>query len=60
MRQENDEAFCEGVPPLFEVLSSWGDEDCPISLSIVLQAESLHEKGVTLMLSTVSDSRKDI
>ncbi|KAG9852070.1 hypothetical protein KCU98_g11943, partial [Aureobasidium melanogenum] len=42
MRQENDEAFCEGVPPLFEVLSSWGDEDCPISLSIVLQAEHVY------------------
>ncbi|KAG9516338.1 hypothetical protein KCV07_g6913, partial [Aureobasidium melanogenum] len=45
MRRENDEAFCKGVPPLFEVLSSWGDKDCPISLSIVLQAEHVYTSG---------------
>lgn len=42
MRRENDQAFCKGVPPLFEVLSSWGDKDCPISLSIFLQAENVY------------------
>ncbi|KAG9603888.1 hypothetical protein KCU77_g1637, partial [Aureobasidium melanogenum] len=42
MRRENDEAFCRGVPPLFEVLSSWSDKKSPISLSIVLQAERVY------------------
>ncbi|CAD0091859.1 unnamed protein product [Aureobasidium mustum] len=42
MRRENDEVFCKGVPPLFEVLSSWGDKDYPISLRIVLQAEHVY------------------
>ncbi|KAH0264083.1 hypothetical protein KCU91_g12296, partial [Aureobasidium melanogenum] len=42
MRRENDGAFCKGLPPMFEVLSTWGDKDHPISLSIVLQAEHVY------------------
>jgi hypothetical protein len=44
-RRENDEAFSEGVPPLFDYLSHWTDKARPIRLDVALQAEIVYASG---------------
>ncbi|CZT15725.1 uncharacterized protein RCC_01559 [Ramularia collo-cygni] len=39
---QNDEAFTSGVASLFDLLSTWTDQNYPFSLSIALQAENIY------------------
>lgn len=41
-RRQNDEAFTNGMHSLFELLSTWTDQKCPLVLKIVLDAENVY------------------